>query len=180
MEIRTSADVPNPEDRHSHSLGFRIYHLPQLYQESNPPIDLPQLSLAVLIVGGFTAIAIARSSHHHHSRAILDEQKLRSSFRRSISPGVMYFLPWFAQILRATESFLEPRYRCWLVDRDISLRRDLQLNYKFNTGSGLLPLGSKYSAQINLMISKLDSHLNSLFSLRISQDGCLFTQVELM
>lgn len=40
---------------------------------------------------------------------------------------------------------------------------DLKLNYKFNVGSGLLPLGSKYAAQINAMISKLESRLNKLF-----------------
>ena len=40
---------------------------------------------------------------------------------------------------------------------------NLTLNYKFSVGGGLLPLGAKYAAQINAMISKLESHLNKLF-----------------
>jgi hypothetical protein len=68
------------------SRSFRIYHLrgfDSLCQEANPSIDLPQSSLAVLIVGVFTAIAIARSPRHHlhHGRAILGEQKMALIFQ---------------------------------------------------------------------------------------------------
>ncbi|MGD0446597.1 MAG: hypothetical protein ABSA39_21895 [Edaphobacter sp.] len=49
---------------------------------------------------------------------------------------------------------------------------DLNLNYKFNVGSGLLPLGSKFATQINAMISKLESHIKKLFLAEL--DGLLF------
>ena len=68
------------------SRSFRIYHLcgfDSLRQKAYPPVDLAQSSLAVLIVGIFTAIAIARSSHHHlhHGRSILGEQKMTLIFQ---------------------------------------------------------------------------------------------------
>src|SRR6185312_1107959 len=67
------------------SRSFRIYYFrsfDSLRQEANPSIDLPQSSLAILVVSVFTAIAITRSPRHHlhHSRAILGEQKLALSF----------------------------------------------------------------------------------------------------
>src|SRR5438094_164585 len=48
-----------------------------LREKANPPIDLPQPPLAVLIVGVFTAIAVAGSPRHHlrHGRAFPGEQK---------------------------------------------------------------------------------------------------------
>ena len=54
---------------------FRGFNL--LREKTNPPIDLAQPPLAVLIVGVFTAIAVARSPRHHlrHSRAFPGDQK---------------------------------------------------------------------------------------------------------
>jgi len=51
--------------------------LPYLSEKANSPIDLPQPPLAVLIVGVFTAIAVAGSPRHHlhHGRAFPGEQK---------------------------------------------------------------------------------------------------------
>ena len=45
--------------------------------KANPPIDLPQPPLAVVIVGVFTAIAVAGSPRHHlhHGRVFPGEQK---------------------------------------------------------------------------------------------------------
>ena len=45
--------------------------------KANPPIDLPQPPLAVVIVGVFTAIAVAGSPRHHlhHGRTFPGEQK---------------------------------------------------------------------------------------------------------
>src|SRR5947209_9644289 len=54
---------------------FRRFDL--LRKKANPPIDLAQAPLAVLIVGVFTAIAVARSPRHHlrHGRAFPGDQK---------------------------------------------------------------------------------------------------------
>ena len=51
--------------------------LPYLSEKANSPIDLPQPPLAVLIVGVFTAIAVAGSPRHHlrYGRAFPGEQK---------------------------------------------------------------------------------------------------------
>jgi hypothetical protein len=49
---------------------------------------------------------------------------------------------------------------------------DLALNYKFNVGGGLLPLGAKYAAQINAMILSLEGHIKKLFLSEL--DGMLF------
>ena len=49
---------------------------------------------------------------------------------------------------------------------------DLNLNYKFNVGSGLLPLGSKFATQIDAMISKLEGHIKKLFLSELN--GMLF------
>jgi len=51
--------------------------LPYLSEKANSPIDLPQPPLAVLIVGVFTAIAVAGSPRHHlhHGRTFPGEQK---------------------------------------------------------------------------------------------------------
>src|SRR5205814_3448530 len=62
------------------SRRFRVNHFrgfDLLREKANPPIDLAQPPLAVLIVGVFTAIAVARSPRHHlrHGRAFPGEQK---------------------------------------------------------------------------------------------------------
>src|SRR5262249_16066840 len=62
------------------SRSFRVNHFrgfDSLREKANPPIDLAQPPLAVLIVGIFTAIAVARSPCHHlrHGRAFPSEQK---------------------------------------------------------------------------------------------------------
>src|SRR5580692_1266980 len=56
---------------------------------ANPPIDLPQPTFGVLIIGVFTAIAIAGSPRYdlRHSRAVLDEQKLMLLFQALKSAG---------------------------------------------------------------------------------------------
>src|SRR4030081_2594111 len=62
------------------SRSFRVHHFrgfDSLREKTNPPIDLPQPPLAVLIVGVFTAIAVTSSPRHHlrHGRAFPGEQK---------------------------------------------------------------------------------------------------------
>src|SRR5207302_1865247 len=62
------------------SRSLRVHHFrgfDSLREKANPPIDLPQPPLAVLIVGVFTPIAVARSPRHHlrHGRAFPGEQK---------------------------------------------------------------------------------------------------------
>src|SRR5205814_4783927 len=62
------------------SRSFRVHHFrgfDSLREKANPPIDLPQSPFAVLIVGVFTAIAIAGSPRHHlcNGRAFPGEQK---------------------------------------------------------------------------------------------------------
>src|SRR5580692_2628233 len=62
------------------SRSFRVHHFrgfDSLGEKANPPIDLPQPPLAVLIVGVFTAIAVAGSPRHHlrHGWAFPGEQK---------------------------------------------------------------------------------------------------------
>lgn len=62
----------------SGSLGiddFRGFDSPG--QEADSGVDLPETALAVLVVGVFTAIAVAGSSRHHlrHGRAFPGEQK---------------------------------------------------------------------------------------------------------
>src|SRR5260370_32022637 len=64
----------------SGSGSFRVHHFSgfdSLGEKANPPIDLPQPPLAVLIVGVFTAIAVAGGPRHHlrHGRAFPGEQK---------------------------------------------------------------------------------------------------------
>jgi hypothetical protein len=74
---------------------FRVHHFrgfDSLGEKANPPIDLPQPPLAVLIVGVFTAIAVAGSPRHHlcHRRTFPGEQKpvlifeARQSARRDV------------------------------------------------------------------------------------------------
>src|SRR5580658_5862424 len=70
-----------PRRRLPRSWSFRVHHfrrIDSLREKANPPIDLAQLPLAVLIVGVFTAIAVARSPRNHlrHGRAFPGEQKL--------------------------------------------------------------------------------------------------------
>src|SRR6202021_212274 len=62
------------------SRSFRVHHFrgfDSLREKANPPIDLPQPPLAVLIVGVFTAITVAGSPRHHlrHGRAFPGEHK---------------------------------------------------------------------------------------------------------
>src|SRR5580698_1255410 len=69
-----------PRRRLPRSRNFRIHHFrgfDSLREKANPPIDLPQPSLAVLIVGVFTAIAVAGGPRHYlrHGRAFPGEQK---------------------------------------------------------------------------------------------------------
>src|SRR5262249_36874271 len=69
-----------PRRRLPRSRSFRVHHfrgLDSLREKANPPIDLPQPPLAVLIVGVFTTIAVAGSPRHHlrHRRAFPGEQK---------------------------------------------------------------------------------------------------------
>src|SRR5947209_358987 len=57
-----------PRRRLPRSRSFRVHHFrgfDSLCEKANPPIDLPQPPLAVLIVGVVTAIAVARSPLHH-------------------------------------------------------------------------------------------------------------------
>src|ERR1700674_2219359 len=69
-----------PRRRLPRSRSFRVHHFrgfDSLGEKANPPIDLPQPPLAVLIVGVFTAIAVAGSPRHHlrYGRAFPGEQK---------------------------------------------------------------------------------------------------------
>src|ERR1700734_3762013 len=69
-----------PRRRLPRSRSFRVDHFrvfDSLHEKANPPIDLPQPPLAVLIVGVFTAIAVAGSPRHHlrHGRAFLSKEK---------------------------------------------------------------------------------------------------------
>src|SRR5207302_889625 len=62
------------------SRSLRVHHFrgfDSLREKANPPIDLPQPPLAVLIVGVFTPIAVAGGPGHHlrHGRAFPGEQK---------------------------------------------------------------------------------------------------------
>src|SRR5271169_6689923 len=62
------------------SRSFRVHYFrgfDSLREKANPPIDLPQPPLAVLVVGVFTAIAVAGSPRHHlhDSRTFPGEQK---------------------------------------------------------------------------------------------------------
>src|SRR6185503_15545864 len=63
------------------SRSFRVHHFRSfnsLPEKANPPIDLAQPPLAVLIVGVFTAIAVTGSPRHYlrHGWAFPAEQKL--------------------------------------------------------------------------------------------------------
>src|SRR5436305_4888932 len=69
-----------PRRRLPRSRSFRVHHFrgfDSLREKASPPIDLPQPPLAVLIVGVFTAIAVAGRPRHHlrHGRAFPGEQK---------------------------------------------------------------------------------------------------------
>src|ERR1700686_1697066 len=69
-----------PRRRLPRSRSFRVHHFrgfDSLREKANPPIDLPQPPLAVLIVGVYTAIAVAGSPRPHlrHGRAFPGEQK---------------------------------------------------------------------------------------------------------
>ena len=69
-----------PRRCHLRSWSFRVHYLrgfDSLGEKANPPINLPKTPLAVLIVGVFTAIAVAGSPCHHlrHGRAIPRDQK---------------------------------------------------------------------------------------------------------
>ena len=78
--IANGRSEERPRRRLTHSRSFRVHHFRRfdsLREKANPPIDLPQPSLAVLIVGVFTAIAVAGSLRHHlrHGRAFPGKQK---------------------------------------------------------------------------------------------------------
>src|SRR5580692_6526217 len=78
--IAHSCSKERPRRRLPRSRSFRVHHFrgfDSLREKPNPPIDLPQPPLAVLIVGVFTAIAVAGSPRHHlgHGRAFPGEQK---------------------------------------------------------------------------------------------------------
>src|SRR6202171_2481955 len=69
-----------PGRRLSCSRSFRVHHFrgfDSLREKANPPIDLPQPPLAVLIVGVFTAIAVTGRPRHYlrHGRAFPAKQK---------------------------------------------------------------------------------------------------------
>src|SRR5580658_807073 len=69
-----------PRRRLPRSRTFRVHHfrgIDSLPKKANPPIDLAQPPLAVLIVGVFTAITVARGPGHHlrHRWAFPGEQK---------------------------------------------------------------------------------------------------------
>jgi hypothetical protein len=62
------------------SRRFRVHHfsgVDPFREEANPPIDLAQPPFAVLIVGVFTAVAVARGPRDHlsHRRPFLTEQE---------------------------------------------------------------------------------------------------------
>src|SRR5258705_4002118 len=66
--------------RLARSRSFRVHYFrgfDSLREKANPPIDLPQPPLAVLIVGVLTAIAVTGSPLHHlrHGRAFPGKQK---------------------------------------------------------------------------------------------------------
>ena len=70
----------DPRRRPPRSRGFRVHDfrgIDSLREKANPPIDLAQPPLAVLIVGVFAAIAVARRPRHHlrHRRPFPGEQK---------------------------------------------------------------------------------------------------------
>src|SRR6185312_2451255 len=74
-----------PRHRLRRSRSFRVNHFrgfDSLREKTNPPIDLAQPPLAVLIVGVFAAIAVACGPRHHlrHSRAFPGKQKLELIF----------------------------------------------------------------------------------------------------
>src|SRR5580700_1755049 len=78
--IAHSGSEECPRRRLPRSRSFRVNHfrgLDSFREKANPSIDLAQPPLAVLIVGVFTAIAVARSPRHHlrHGRAFPGEQK---------------------------------------------------------------------------------------------------------
>src|SRR5579864_4152644 len=69
-----------PRRRLPRSRSFRVHYFrgfDSLREKANPPIDLPQPPLAVLIVGVVTAIAVTSSPRHHlrHGAAFPGEQK---------------------------------------------------------------------------------------------------------
>jgi hypothetical protein len=101
LRLRSTSSVPTDAHHSLHSRGIGIVHrcaeecprgrLPRsrsfrvhdfrgfnsLPEKANPPIDLPQPPLAVLIVGVFAPIAVTGSPRHHprHGRAFPGEQK---------------------------------------------------------------------------------------------------------
>jgi hypothetical protein len=69
-----------PRRRLPRSRTFRVHYFRGIdshREKANPPIDLAQPPLAVLIVGVLTAIAVARGPCHHlgHCRSFPGEQK---------------------------------------------------------------------------------------------------------
>src|SRR5262249_49702818 len=78
------------------SRSLRVHHFrgfDSLPEKANPPIDLPQPPLPVLIVRVFAAIAITRRPRHHlgHRRAFPREQKLQLIFE-ALQPARRYIV----------------------------------------------------------------------------------------
>src|SRR5258708_6978907 len=76
------------------SRSFRVHHFrgfDSLREKANPPVDLPQPPLAVLVVGVFTAIAVTSSPRHHlrHGAAFPGEQKAALIFE-ALQPARRY------------------------------------------------------------------------------------------
>src|SRR5437588_281228 len=93
-----------PRRRLPRSRSFRVHHFrgfDSLREKANPPIDLPQPPLAVLIVGVFTAIAVTGSPRHHlrHGGAFPGEQKPVLIFE-ALQPAPRYVvLAWRRRLI---------------------------------------------------------------------------------
>src|ERR1700692_3948090 len=94
-----------PRRRLPPSRSFRVDHFRGFYSlrsKANSPIVPPQPPLAVLIVGVFTAIAVAGSPRHHlrHGRAFPGEQKPVLIFE-ALQPARRYVvLDWRRGLVR--------------------------------------------------------------------------------
>src|SRR5580658_1826976 len=94
-----------PRRRLPRSRTFRVHHfsgINSLRKKANPPIDLAQPPLAVLIVGVFTAIAVARSPCHHlrHRRAFPGKQKPVLLFKALEAVWRYVVLAWRRGVVR--------------------------------------------------------------------------------
>jgi hypothetical protein len=73
--------------------------------------------------------------------------------------------PQSHQVVLGTAISLEASGPGHISDAGVSLN----LNYKFNCGTGLLPLAPKYAAQINALIPKLEGFINEFFPPQLSE-----------